>query len=136
MNKIIITGRLTRDPELRTSNSGLAVTNFSVAVDRPYAKEGDTKVDYMDCVAFRKTAEAVKKYFFKGKPILVEGRLQSRDWEDKNGMKRRSWEIIVDEFEFIGGDKKPQEETPVAPPEIAPVPGGDPFAAADGDLPF
>ena len=81
-------------------------------------------------------AEAVKKYFFKGKPILVEGRLQSRDWEDKNGMKRRSWEIIVDNFEFMGGDKKPQEETPVAPPEIAPVPGGDPFATADGELPF
>ena len=104
MNNITITGRLVKDPELRTSASGLSVCSFSVAVDRPMAKE--KAVDYFDCVAFRKSAEFVNKYFFKGKPILIQGHMQSRDWQDRNGNKRRSWELICENIEFCGGDKK------------------------------
>ena len=129
MNKTIITGRLTKDPELKTSQSGIAVTNFSVAVDRPMAKE--KAVDYFDCVAFRKTAEFVNKYFFKGKPILIEGHMQSRKWE-KDGVKRTSWELVVDNVEFIGGDKK-QAGTAPAPVDAAPFEGmeGTPFEMVD-----
>lgn len=127
MNKIVITGNLTKDPELRTSNSGLKVTSFSVAVKRPYAKNGE--VDFIDCTAFRQTAEFISKYFFKGKPILVEGHLQSRTWE-KDGVKRKAWEIIVDNVEFNGGDKKQADTAP------APV-DANPFDKDDlSDTPF
>lgn len=123
MNKTIITGRLVRDPEMKTSQSGIAVTNFSVAVDRPMSKE--KAVDYFDCVAFRKTAEFVQKYFMKGKPIMIEGHMQSRKWE-KDGVKRTSWELVVDNVEFFGGEKK---QNGVAPAEAyAPAAGdGNPF---------
>ena len=107
MNKIVITGRFTKDPELRTAQSGLSVTSFSVAVDKRLAN-GGKGVDYFDCVAFRATAEAIVKHFFKGKPIMIEGSMHMRDWTDKNGQKRRSWELTVDNFEFMGGDKKPE----------------------------
>ena len=132
MNRIIISGRLTRDPERRESGSGLIVTNFSVAVNRPFAKE--KTVDYMDCVAFRKSAEFIAKWFSKGKPILIEGHLQSRDWEDKNGNKRRSWEVIVDQAEFFSATKSEQDIPQTAPGEMVPLEGGDPFA--DGEVPF
>jgi len=132
MNRIIISGRLTRDPERRESGSGLIVTNFSVAVNRPFAKE--KTVDYMDCVAFRKSAEFISKWFSKGKPILIEGHLQSRDWEDKNGNKRRSWEVIVDQAEFYSTTRDNQDIPQTVPGEMVPLEGGDPFV--DGEVPF
>lgn len=128
MNKTVITGNLVRDPEFRTSQSGIAVVRFSVAVNRPMAKE--KTVDYFDCVAFRKTAEFVNKYFFKGKPILIEGHMQSNKWE-KDGVKRTSWELAVDNVEFIGGEKK-QNAAPAAV-DAAPFAGmeGTPFEMVD-----
>lgn len=105
LNKIIVMGRLTRDPELRRTQSGLSVTSFSVACDRDFkAQDGSRETDFIDCVAWRNTAEFVCKYFAKGRMAVVEGRLQIRDWQDNNGNKRRSAEIVADNVYF--GDSK------------------------------
>lgn len=105
LNKIIVMGRLTRDPELRRTQSGLAVTSFSVACDRDFKNQaGEKEVDFIDVVAWRNTAEFVSKYFSKGRMAVVEGRLQIRDWQDNNGNKRRIAEIIADNIYF--GDSK------------------------------
>ncbi len=106
LNHIVIMGRLTRDPELRRTGSGIAVTSFRVAVDRDYAPKdgGERKTDFIDCVAWRQTGEFISKYFAKGRMIVVEGRLEMRDWTDKDGNKRTSAEIIVANAYF--GDSK------------------------------
>ena len=105
LNKIFIMGRLTRDPELRRTQSGTPVTSFSLAVDRDYkTQSGEKETDFIDVVAWRATAEFVAKYFTKGRMAVVEGRLQIRDWTDKDGGKRRSAEIVADNVYF--GDSK------------------------------
>lgn len=105
LNKIILAGRLTRDPELRRTGSGTAVTSFNLAVDREFKDQnGDKETDFIDVVAWRNTAEFVSKYFAKGRMAIVEGRLQIRDWTDKDGGKRRSAEIIAENVYF--GDSK------------------------------
>ena len=97
LNKIFIMGRLTRDPELRTTNSGTSVASFSLAVDRNYkGADGEKETDFIDCVAWRQTGEFAAKYFAKGRMAVVEGRLQIRPWTDKEGNNRRSAEVIVD----------------------------------------
>lgn len=107
LNHIIIMGRLTRDPELRRTASGIAVTSFTVAVDRDFSgKDGAEKeTDFIDCAAWRQTGEFVSKYFAKGRMIVVSGRLQIRNWTDKEGNKRRSAEVVADSAYF--GDSKP-----------------------------
>ena len=106
LNKIFIMGRLTRDPELRRTQSGTAVTSFSLAVDRDYkSQSGEKETDFIDVVAWRSTAEFVSKYFTKGRMAVVSGRLQIRSWTDKDGNKRRSAEVIADNVYF--GDSKP-----------------------------
>ena len=101
LNVAIIMGRLTADPELRTTASGVAVTTFSVAVDRRFQRQGEEKqTDFIDCVAWRQTAEFVSKYFTKGSMAVVSGRLQIRDWTDRDGGKRRSAEVVVDNMYF------------------------------------
>lgn len=105
LNKIIVMGRLTRDPELRRTQSGLSVTSFSVACDRDFkSQSGEKETDFIDIVAWRQTAEFVCKYYSKGRMAVVEGRLQIRDWQDNNGNKRRSAEIVADNIYF--GDSK------------------------------
>ncbi len=106
LNRIIIMGRLTRDPELRRTQSGTPVTTISVAVDRDYqSKESQEKqTDFIDVVAWRSTAEFISKYFTKGRMIVVEGSLQSRKWQDKNGQNRVSWEIQASNVYF--GDSR------------------------------
>ena len=105
LNKIIVMGRLTRDPELRRTGGGTAVTSFTLAVDRDFKDQnGDKETDFIDVVAWRNTAEFVSKYFTKGRMAVVEGRLQIRDWTDKDGSKRRSAEIIAENVYF--GDSK------------------------------
>ena len=106
LNHITIMGRLVRDPELRRTGSGVAVTNFCVAVDRDYvAKDGgERKTDFINCFAWRGTGEFIAKYFTKGRMIVVDGRLETRDWTDKDGNKRTSAEINVDNAYF--GDSK------------------------------
>lgn len=105
LNKIFIMGRLTRDPELRRTQNGTAVTSFTMAVDRDFKNADGTKdTDFIDVVAWRNTAEFVSKYFGKGRMAVVEGRLQLRDWTDKDGNKRRNAEVLADNIYF--GDAK------------------------------
>ena len=101
LNRIIVMGRMTRDPELRRTNSGTAVASFSLAVDRDFkTQSGEKETDFIDVVAWRNTAEFVSKYFSKGRMAVVEGRLQLRDWTDKDGNKRRTAEIVADSVYF------------------------------------
>ena len=101
LNKIVIMGRLTRDPELRRTGSGTAVTSFSLACDRDFkSQSGDKETDFIEVVAWKNTAEFVSKYFSKGRMAVVEGRLQIRDWTDKDGGKRRSAEVVADNVYF------------------------------------
>ena len=139
LNKIFIMGRLTRDPELRTTNSGTSVASFSLAVDRNYkGADGEKETDFIDCVAWRSTAEFAAKYFTKGRMAIVEGRLQIRPWTDKEGNNRRSAEVIVDNMYF--GDSKRDGDTGGARPASGPVNvSANDWQEADedeGDLPF
>lgn len=106
LNHIVLMGRLTRDPELRRTQNGIAVASFSLAVDRDYGSRdgGEKQTDFIDIVAWRNTAEFVSKYFTKGRMAVVTGRLQIRDWTDKEGGKRRSAEVVADNVYF--GDSK------------------------------
>ena len=151
LNKIYIMGRLTRDPELRRTQSGTAVASFSLAVDRDYKNADGTKeTDFIDCVAWRNSAEFVSKYFTKGRMAVVEGRLQMRDWTDKDGNKRRNAEVVVENIYF--GDSKRDSNTGsgnystptggYGAPDggySVPAPSAGGFAEIDdedGDLPF
>ena len=106
LNKIILMGRLTRDPELRHTQTGTAVASFSLAVDRDFKDKatGDRTTDFIDVVAWRQTGEFVSRYFTKGRMAVVEGRLQMRDWTDKDGNKRTTAEVVADNVYF--GDSK------------------------------
>ena len=109
LNHIVIMGRLTRDPELRRTGSGIAVASFSVAVDRDFGGRdgGEKETDFIDCVAWRHTGEFVSKYFTKGSMIVVSGRLQIRSWNDKDGNKRRTAEVVADNC-YFGESKRDQ----------------------------
>ena len=107
LNHIVLMGRLTRDPELRRTGSGIPVASFSLAVDRDFGSNretGEKETDFIDIVAWRSTAEFVSKYFTKGRMAMVSGRLQIRSWQDKDGNKRRSAEVVADNVYF--GDSK------------------------------
>ena len=147
LNHIIIMGRLTRDPELRRTGSGVAVASFRVAVDRDYQSKdgGERKADFIDCVAWRQTGEFISKYFTKGRMIVVDGRLEMRDWTDKEGNRRTSAEINVANAYF--GDSKRDGDSGYSAPASqsfggygasAPAPASD-FAMLEDDdaqLPF
>ena len=149
LNKIVLMGRLTRDPELRRTQSGTAVASFTLAVDRDYKpQDGERETDFIDIVAWRGTAEFVSKYFTKGRMAVVEGRLQIRDWTDRDGGKRRSAEVIADNVHF--GDSKREGGSDYSPAPAygtpapsrgyaAPAGGQSDFAEIgeeDGELPF
>ncbi len=131
LNHIAIMGRLTRDPELRRTASGIAVTSFTVAVDRDFGnrENGEKETDFIDCVAWRQTGEFVSKYFTKGRMAVVSGRLQIRGWTDKEGNKRRTAEIVADNV-YFGDSKKEQSEGSgytgnAQAQEFAPIEGDD-----------
>ena len=132
LNKIILMGRLTRDPELRRTQSGTAVASFTLAVDRDYKpQDGERETDFIDIVAWRGTGEFVSKYFTKGRMAVVEGRLQVRDWTDKDGNKRRSTEVVADNV-YFGDSKRPESDTPAEPSgELQELPDEE-----KGELPF
>ncbi len=160
LNKVFIMGRLTRDPELRRTQTGTAVASFSLAVDRDFKDKttGERSTDFIDVVAWRQTGEFVSRYFTKGRMAIVEGRLQIRDWTDKDGNKRRTAEVVADQVYF--GDSKRDNEggsyapsygnnqggyaggysAPAAPSGYGAAPmGGNQFAELtddDGELPF
>ena len=130
LNHIDLMGRLTRDPELRYTQQGTAVASFSLAVDRDFAGQNTEKItDFIDIVAWRHTAEFVSKYFAKGRMAVVSGRLQIRDWQDKDGNKRHSAEVVAENVYF--GDSKKDTDEASGGAESAFVPYED-----DGDLPW
>ena len=112
MNKVILMGRLTRDPEVRyTQNTNLTVANFSIAVNRRFAKENDeVKADFFNVIAWNKTGEFVGKYFKKGQQVLVSGRLQNRNWTDQQGVKHYATDVIAEEVEFADSKKNSDSE--------------------------
>ena len=146
LNRIIIMGRLTRDPELRRTQTGTPVASFSLAVDRDFKSQGGEKeTDFIDIVAWRNTAEFVSRYFTKGRMAVVEGRLQIRDWTDRDGGKRRSAEVIAENVYFGDSKREGGSDYSAAPAYsaprgyAAPMGGQSDFAEIgeeDGELPF
>ena len=134
MNKILLQGRITNDLEIKAIASGTEVCNFSVAVDRVFKdKEGNKQTDFIDCTIFAKGAAFVTKYFHKGDGIVIEGRLETRNWEDKEGKKRKSWAVICEHVEFpLGKGKGSSADNSGS--VFADLP--DDSLTADGDLPF
>ena len=138
LNHITIMGRLTRDPELRRTGSGVAVASFTLAVDRDFAPKdgGEKETDFIDCVAWRSTGEFVSKYFKKGSMAVASGRLQIRSWTDKDGNKRRSAEVLADNVYFGDAKKAENNSSAGSYPTSAPAQN---FAMLDDDdaqLPF
>lgn len=131
MNKAILMGRLTANPELKQTPTGVSVTQFTIAVDRRYQSEGQRKADFINIVAWRSTAEFVCRYFTKGKMIALVGEIQTRDYTANDGTKRYVTEVIADEVHFAGDKQKTQDE--------GPRPNAEPTyeeLADDSDLPF
>lgn len=132
-NRVILVGNLVADPELKTTPNGVSVTRFSIAVNRRFAKNGET--DFFEIVAWRNTAEFVCRHFAKGKPILVSGTLQNRSWTDKEGNKRYATEIVADEVTFVEGKRDNSQPTENNAPSYG-VPEGFEEMSADDELPF
>ncbi|MDP4118341.1 MAG: single-stranded DNA-binding protein [Bacillota bacterium] len=146
LNKVILMGRLTRDPELRSTPSGVSVVSFTLAVDRDYTKQGEEKkTDFINIVAWRNTADFVAKYFTKGQLVVVSGRLQVRSWDDaSSGQKRYATDVVADEV-FFAESKKSSSVAPSSDNFEGLVPSADAgidttsvagFTTADEDLPF
>ena len=133
INRTILQGRLTRDPELRETNSGISVCSFTVAWSEKF-KEQETKL-FLPCTAWRGTAEMVSRNFSKGREIAVEGRLSTKEWDDKNGNHRTSIEMAVDRVHFCGPKAGEQPSIPAAPSAPEPADFVD-VTDADGNLPF
>ena len=140
LNRIVLMGRLVRDPELRRTQSNLAVTSFTLAVDRDFkSKSGEKETDFIDIVAWRSAAEFVSKYFTKGRMAVVDGRLQIRDWTDKAGNKRTTAEVVADNVYFA--DSKRSESNDNQKENFNALSGrmSDDFVPAseeDGEIPF
>ena len=149
LNHIVLMGRLTRDPELRRTGSGIPVTTFTLAVDRDFGSNketGEKETDFVDIVAWRSTAEFVSKYFTKGRMAVVSGRLQIRNWQDKEGNKRRSAEVVADNV-YFGESKRDSMSSSgfdQTPPPVSYQAPANPAASSDfstlmdddPDLPF
>ena len=148
MNKVILIGRLTRDPEMRTTTSGNNATSFTVAVSRTYTSStGERETDFINCVAWRKQAENIAKYCTKGSQVAVEGRIQTRSYDAQDGTKRYVTEVLADSVTFLGsrnGSSSPEtsnfgSQTNVVETDISEDPFkdfGEEIALSDDDLPF
>ena len=128
MNKVILMGRLTANPELKHTQSNLPVVNFTLAVNRPYVKQGqERQADFIDIVCWRSTAEFVARYFTKGQQVAVCGSLQVRNWQDQQGNKRRSYEVVAEDVYFADSKRDSGTSAPYAG---APAPAAAPAAAS------
>ncbi len=127
LNKVILMGRFTRDPELRSTPQGISTCAFSIAVDRNFVRQGEErKADFINCVAWRQTAEFISKYFKKGSMVALEGSIQTRSWDDADGKKRYATEVIVNQV-YFAESKRDSQSDPI---------GSDAYASADfGSLP-
>lgn len=145
-NQAILAGRLTADPELKTTQSGISVTQFTVAVSRPKRKDDNTDTaDFISCVAWKERAELVTKYFRKGSAIMVVGQIQTRTWTDNNNQKRYATEVLVDNIRFVDSKADAAQKSPTANgntgapsyiPDAYKAPNFEEVSADDGDLPF
>ena len=145
-NQAILAGRLTADPELKTTQSGISVTQFTVAVSRPKRKDDNTDTaDFISCVAWKERAELVTKYFRKGSAIMVIGQIQTRTWTDNNNQKRYATEVLVDNIRFVDSKADAAQKSPTANgttgapsyiPDAYKAPNFEEVSADDGDLPF
>ena len=140
INVVVLMGRLTADPELRTTPNGISVTSFSIAVDRAYQKAGtERQTDFINCVAWRQTAEFITKYFQKGAMIAVNGTLQQRSYTDKDGNKRTAYDVVIDNASFCGskadGSARPRSDEP-ASFSNAGMGDFEEITMRDDDLPF
>lgn len=142
LNKVILIGRFTRDPELRSTPQGTSTCSFSLAVDRNYQSAGgERQADFINCIAWRQTAEFISKYFQKGNQICVEGSIQTRSWKDNEGNNRYATEVVVDRSYFVESKKSAQAATQAEPSAFGDSPFGnlpDPISplGTDDDLPF
>ena len=152
MNKVILIGRLTKDPELKTTSSGVATTTFSLAVDRPFTNQqtGQREADFINCVVWRKQAENVSRYCFKGSQVAVEGRIQTRNYDAQDGTKRYVTEVVCDNVTFLGSknsnninndsyqaSSEPSNDIETTDINEDPYANmGDEVALTDDDLPF
>lgn len=137
LNKIIIMGRLARDPELRHTQSGVPVASFTLAVDRDFKdrQTGERQTDWIDVVAWRQAGEFAAQYLYQGRTTVVEGRLQLRDWTDKDGNKQRSAEVLAEHIYFADSRKEAGCNTPEPAQDDRPA-QIEPYSDDDGDLPF
>ena len=122
LNRVILMGRLTADPELKKTNSDISVTSFSLAVDRNNGKGADRQTDFINCVAWRQTAEFISRYFSKGRLMAVEGSLQVRNYVDRNENKRQAVEVVVDQAYFADSKNASSASAPTAPDDFGPPP--------------
>jgi len=142
LNRVFMVGRLTKDPELRQTTNGTSVANFTIALNRRYKSatgEWKDEATYVGVVAWQKLAELCKQYLAKGRAVLVEGKLQNRNWETEDGQKRSTIEIRADRIEFLDREGRPAigAGTPETESSPAPVHGEEPaFSKSDDDLPF
>lgn len=143
LNLVAIQGRLTRDPELRQTPNGVAVSGFTLAVDRPYAdKDGNRGTDFIDCVAWRGLGEFVAKYFSRGSMAIVTGSIQVRNWKDRDGNKRRSVEVVANNVSFgetkrSAADRQSRTGESITEDYVEPVMAEDPYyIPADEPFPF
>lgn len=148
MNKVILMGRLTRDPEMRQTANGIQVCSFSIAVNRRFVKDGQQNADFINCTAWRQTAEFICKYFSKGAMIAVVGNLQSRSWENQEGKRQYATDVVVDEVYFTGsrqesqsggsGDFQPAQPAPAADNSFGDIDsmGFQTIEGSEDDLPF
>lgn len=139
MNKVVLLGRLTKDPETKTTNNDVTITRYTLAVNRPWKKDGEQQADFINCLAFNKTAEFANKYFRKGQQVAVVGRIQTRSWEDDSGAKRYATEVVVEEQHFA--DSKKDGGSPQAAEYKQEKLGGQAYypideGVEDDDLPF
>lgn len=136
LNHIVLMGRLVRDPEIKTTPSGVSICNCTLAVDRDYSDKatGERETDFIDVTAWRGTADFLSKHFGKGRMVCVSGRLQIRVWTDKDGNKRRNAEVVADNVYFA--DNKPSSSAQGGSAQSAPAGDFAPMTADDADLPF
>ncbi len=145
MNKVILIGRLTKDPELRTTSSGIASTNFSIAVQRTFTNaNGEREADFINCVAWRKQAENISKYCKKGSQVAVDGRIQTRSYDGTDGTKKYVTEVVADNVTFLGskntsGEAFSNDNNNIETTDISEDPFkdfGNEVVLSDDDLPF
>ena len=134
LNVVVIMGRLTQNPELKTTGNGISVSSFSVAVDRAYQSNGERQTDFINCVAWRSNADFITKYFSKGQMIAIKGSLQQNNYTDKNGNKRTTYDVVVESANFCGSkEEKAEPNVNLADVDITDF---EEISTEDDDLPF